>query len=141
MSIGHRSQRPPAHPMRVLIVEGNDDLRTVLADLCQVWGHGALVAGDGVQGVGMALDHVPDIAFIDVSLPNLIGFEIARRLRASPHCADVRLVALTAYASPAQRNLARDAGFRMYIEKSNLVEDISAIISAPWRHRSDPERA
>lgn len=131
MSLGHRFQRPPTHPMSVLIVEGNDDLRTVLADLCQVWGHDVRVAADGAQGVAVALEHVPDIAFIDVDLPYLLGFEIARRIRAAPHCADVRLVALTAYASPAQRILARDAGFRMYVVKSNLIEDISEIVNAP----------
>lgn len=118
-------------PARVLIIEDNDDLRIVLADLCGLWGHDVLVAGDGLTGVASALDHPPDIALIDLSLPDIDGCEVARRIRGDAKGAGVLLVALTAYCSAEQRSSAMAAGFSLYVLKSaDVAEIIAAIVAA-----------
>lgn len=115
---------------RVLIVEDNYDLRNVLADLCGIWGHEVLVAGDGLTGVASALDHPPDVALIDINLPDIDGCEVARRIRADARGAGILLVALTAYCSTEQRTAATAAGFNLYVLKSADVAEVIAAITA-----------
>lgn len=127
--------RPPAcaarrRPARVLIVEDDPDARVALRDLCRTWGHEALAAGDGLLGVELALRFPPDVALIDVGLPGIDGFEVARRIRADPRGAAVRLVALTSFASPELRDATAAAGFALHLVKPADPERLAEFIAA-----------
>jgi CheY-like chemotaxis protein len=104
-------------PRRILVVEDNTDVRDGLVELCQMWGHEVLTAGDGATGLQLALEQRPDIAFVDIGLPALDGYEVARRVRADAAGKDLLLVALTGYGSREQKALAIDSGFDHHLVK------------------------
>jgi len=101
---------------RILVIEDQADARRALQRLLQIWGHEVDVAEDGVRGVDAATANPPEIALVDVGLPGLDGYEVARRLRAAMG-KSVRLVALTGYGQPEDRERAFDAGFDMHLVK------------------------
>jgi CheY-like chemotaxis protein len=75
------------------------------------------VAADGPQGLRVALADPPDIALIDIGLPGMDGYEIARRLRDSVFGEKIRLIAVTGYGQPEDRRAALEAGFDSHIVK------------------------
>jgi two-component system, sensor histidine kinase len=105
---------PPSR--RVLVVEDNPDGRETLRLLLGLWGHQVEVAEDGLRGVQKALDWRPDVAIVDIGLPLLDGYEVARRVRARLK-GKVRLIALTAYGSPEDRAWALASGFDYHLVK------------------------
>jgi two-component system, sensor histidine kinase len=114
---------------RILIVEDNTDVRDGLVDLWQMWGHEVFTAGEGIEGVRVALGERPDIAFIDIGLPGLDGYEVARRIRASESGADLLLIALTGYGSREQKARAIESGFDHHLVKpvdTTLIADLVA---------------
>ncbi len=107
-----------AHEGRtVLLVEDNDDARDLLHALCTRWGHRVLTAASGEQALAVAEVEPVDVAVIDLGLPGIDGYEVARRLRASPTGAEIRLIALTGYGSHSARDGARRAGFDFHLVK------------------------
>jgi two-component system, sensor histidine kinase len=102
---------------RVLLVEDNADALEVLADLLSMWGHEVRAVPDGLSGVDTALSMRPDVALIDIGLPGIDGYEVARRIRADPNGRALKLVALTGYGAPEQRERASQAGFDLHITK------------------------
>jgi signal transduction histidine kinase/ActR/RegA family two-component response regulator len=109
---------PGKHEGRtVLLVEDNDDARDLLHALCTRWGHRVLTAASGEQALAVAEVEPVDVAVIDLGLPGIDGYEVARRLRASPTGAEIRLIALTGYGSHSARDGARRAGFDFHLVK------------------------
>jgi CheY-like chemotaxis protein len=105
-------------PLRVLIVEDNYDARTTLRLLLEMaYGHVVYDADDGLRGVQIALEQRPDVALIDVGLPGLNGYEVARRIREQLTPEQMCLVALTGYSSDEDRRKAEDAGFDVHLVK------------------------
>jgi len=102
---------------RVLVIEDIEDARLSLADLLEGWGCKVSVAADGPQGLRVALADPPDIALIDIGLPGMDGYEIARRLRDSVFGEKIRLIAVTGYGQPEDRRAALEAGFDSHIVK------------------------
>ncbi len=105
----------PAVSRRVLIVEDNDDARQMLRMLLERQGHEVFEAADGAEGVKMALDLRPDLSFIDIGLPIVNGYEVARLIRESTGSG--RLVALTGYGQPEDRQRSMRAGFDDHLVK------------------------
>jgi CheY-like chemotaxis protein len=101
----------------VLIVEDNDDAREMLRTLLELWHHTVEEATDGPGGIEAALRFKPEIAIIDVGLPGLDGYEVARYLRASAGVKRPLLIALTGYGSPKDALRAREAGFDAHLVK------------------------
>jgi len=101
----------------VLLVEDNDDARDLLHALCSRWGHRVLTAASGEQALAVAESEPIDAAVIDLGLPGIDGYEVARRLRASATGAGIRLIALTGYGSYSARDGARRAGFDFHLVK------------------------
>jgi PAS domain S-box-containing protein len=114
-----RSGGQPAacRPRRVLIVEDNDDAREMLRVLLTHDGHEVHEAVDGPGGLQAALTLQPDIALVDVGLPGLDGYALARSLRAHPNGQRVVLVALTGYGQPEDRRRGEEAGFDAHVVK------------------------
>ena len=103
-------------PRRIVIVEDSRDSREMLRYMLEHAGHEVHAAGDGPQGVDAALRLEPDVALIDVGLPQLDGYEVAKRIRADAS-ADMLLVALTGYGLAEDRERAIAAGFDLHLVK------------------------
>jgi CheY-like chemotaxis protein len=107
--------RETASARTVLVIDDNRDAAESLADLLRVVGHEVVVRYDGESGVTAGLDHAPDVAFVDMGLPDISGYEVAARLRAQAQ--PPLLVALTGGGSPADRRQAAEAGFDRHLTK------------------------
>jgi signal transduction histidine kinase/CheY-like chemotaxis protein len=117
----------PAAARRILIVEDNTDAREMLHTALALEGHRVLASEDGGRGIELALRHRPEIVLIDIGLPGLSGYEVARRIRTS--LGDrVKLVALTGYGQPGDRQHAREAGFDAHLVKPVGLEDLQAVL-------------
>lgn len=120
----------------VLLVEDNDDTRTVLAAKLSAMGVRVLEAADGREGVQRAIAEIPDVAIVDVGLPIMNGYELARHLRAEERTRDIGLIALTGYGQDTDRQNALAAGFDVHLVKpvrfDLLTETIERVV-APRR--------
>jgi signal transduction histidine kinase/DNA-binding response OmpR family regulator len=102
---------------RVLLVEDNIDVAETTAAMLQLAGHTVHCAADGVQALAEAQSFNPEVVLLDIGLPQLDGYQVARRLRQMPATRHARLVALTGYGLPADRQRGRDAGFDHHLLK------------------------
>ncbi len=119
----------PGPRRHILVVEDNLDAREMLRDLLQLMGHRVETAADGPGGLALALASRPEVALIDIGLPGLNGFEVARRIRAAPGGAGIRLVALTGYGQPEDRRRSREAGFDSHLVKPVEVGALTQLLS------------
>jgi CheY-like chemotaxis protein len=120
---------PTPNRPRVLIIEDNRDSRESLCWLLELAGFEVRVAADGLEGLQAALRWLPEAAVVDIGLPLLDGYEVARRVRATVGDA-VRLVALTGYGQPSDRQQALEAGFDLH-----LVKPAEAEVLLGWLRR------
>jgi CheY-like chemotaxis protein len=109
---------------RVLVVEDNEDSRATLRALLELWGHQVQEAADGVEGVRKALDWRPEAAVVDIGMPLLDGYGVARRVRAALG-SRILLVALTAYRD---RQRALEAGFDEHLVKPAEPEHLARLL-------------
>ena len=104
-------------PVHVVIVEDNDDAREALEAALRALGHHVEVAGDGLSGLDLALTTHPDVVLLDIGLPGLDGYGVARALREKCDGARPYLVAMTGYGQPEDRRRAEAAGFDTHMVK------------------------
>jgi CheY-like chemotaxis protein len=112
---------------RVLLVEDNADARQLLRLLLELEGFTVEEAADGPEGLRKALAWRPDAVVLDIGLPGLDGYAVARRLRAAfgPR---LRLIALTAYGQPGDRDRGYAAGFDHYLTKPADFEELDFLL-------------
>jgi PAS domain S-box-containing protein len=126
---------PEAPPMRVegarsiLIVEDNDDARRMLAATLTLCGHIVRAARDGSTGLALAATAAPDVALIDLALPDMDGYEVARRLRAGRGPNRIGLVAVTGFGQEEDRRRAFEAGFDAHLLKPVSAERLEQVIA------------
>jgi signal transduction histidine kinase/ActR/RegA family two-component response regulator len=125
-SAPRRTGAAPAR--RVLVVEDNSDARESLCQLLEQAGHEVADAADGPSGLEAARALRPEIALLDIGLPGLDGYEVARRLRADPATAKTFLVAVTGYGQPEDRRRAWQAGFDAHLVKPVSPERLEAVL-------------
>jgi signal transduction histidine kinase len=121
--------RPRPRPTRILVVEDNADAREALRAVLEMEGHRVAAAVDGVDGVELGAAFRPEIAFIDIALPGLDGYEVARRLRARDEGKQMLLVALSGRGQPEDRRQAQAAGFDGYLVKPVVPEQLFDVIA------------
>ena len=114
---GTEKARPAGPSLRVLVVDDNVDTVTTLAMLVQESGHEVRTAYDGAAVLEAALDYRPNLALLDVGLPGLNGFEVAKQLRQQPALKNIVLVAMTGYGQESDRQRSREAGFDHHLVK------------------------
>jgi two-component system, chemotaxis family, CheB/CheR fusion protein len=102
---------------RVLIVDDNSDIAELVAELARSLGHEVALAPDGPTALTRAASFRPNIALIDVGLPGMNGYELARRMREIPGMKDVVLIAVTGYGREEDRRTALEAGFNLHLVK------------------------
>jgi PAS domain S-box-containing protein len=115
---------------QVLLVEDNDDARESLRLLLESLGHRVVAASDGAEGLAQALRHPPEVALIDLGLPGMDGYEVARALRASPAGKAVTLIAVTGYGQAEDRQRSKEAGFDTHLVKPVSQSLLSSLIAA-----------
>jgi two-component system, sensor histidine kinase len=134
--LGTQAPRPGTLRSRhVLIVEDNRDGRETLHALLDLMGHQVETAADGIEGLAMALALRPEIVLLDIGLPGMDGYELARQLRASLG-RDIILIACTAYGRPEDRGRAFEAGFDGHLVKPLDVEALSVWLAGTTQSAS-----
>jgi len=117
---------------RILVVDDNVDSADSLAMLLRLHGHDAQVVHDGLDAVEVALRTLPEVVLLDIGLPRLNGYEVARRIRLSPQGRQTRLVAITGWGQAEDRKLSSAAGFDEHFVKPVDYERLLALLAQPW---------
>jgi CheY-like chemotaxis protein/two-component sensor histidine kinase len=120
---------PKAETRRILVVEDQDDSREMLRVVLESLGHIVLEEADGASAVKAIEREHPDVAFIDIGLPVLSGYEVARKVREQLSLDDVVLVALTGYGRAADIHAAKTAGFDSHVTKPADIQALQTILS------------
>jgi signal transduction histidine kinase/DNA-binding response OmpR family regulator len=121
--------RSTSRPTRILIVEDNEDARESLRLLLELDGHEVMAAVSGEDGLDHAQSRDFVIALVDLGLPGIDGFEVARRLRAMARGAEVRLIAISGYGQPQDRKRAQAAGFDAHLVKPVDTELLRTVLA------------
>jgi PAS domain S-box-containing protein len=108
---------PAAVPRRVLVVDDNVDAAATLDLLLRSLGHETRVAHDGMKALDIAREFRPEVILLDIGMPGLDGYEVARRLRAMNHGTSFRIIAVTGWGQDADRSKAKEAGFDVHLVK------------------------
>ena len=104
-------------PRRILVVEDNVDAAEAMQMLLEKMGHHVTVVGDGADALRVAIEVRPDVVLLDIGLPGIDGYELARRLRDAPETHAAHLVAVTGYGQQKDRDRSLEAGFDMHLVK------------------------
>jgi signal transduction histidine kinase len=107
----------PLPPLRIVVIEDQDDVRDAMQALLEGWGHRVEAAPDGKSGIDLILASRPELALVDIGMPGLDGYAVARRVRAELGPQAPRLVALTGYGREEDRERAKRAGFDSHLTK------------------------
>lgn len=125
-------------PSKTLIVDDNSDAADTLALLLQTAGHEVLVAYDGLSGVTLANDFLPDVVILDIGLPGLDGYGVAERLRQSTFHRDVVLVALSGYGQLQDTERSKQAGFDLHLVKPVEYCQLKSVLNRAWQRAVSP---
>jgi CheY-like chemotaxis protein len=109
---------------RILLIEDNRDSRQMLRMLLELNGHRVDDAADGLTGIKLAAEYAPEVALIDIGLPDVDGYAVAERIRKLLG-AQVRLIALTGYGDPEARRRTAVAGFDLHLVKPVPPEELA----------------
>ncbi|HWI38408.1 MAG TPA: ATP-binding protein [Burkholderiales bacterium] len=122
--------RPRAtKPLRVVVIEDNDDIRDSLRTLLTLWGHEVRTATDGKRGMELVRAAPPDVALVDIGLPGVSGYEVARLIRARFPSRNIRLIAVTGYGQASDRERALAAGFDVHLLKPVPPEELERALA------------
>ncbi len=129
------SDIPPPPPMRIVIVEDQKANRQMLRRMLELDGHRVWEAANASQGIDAIEQHRPELALVDIGLPDMPGYEVARRLRRDPGRQGL-LVALTGYGQATDVEAAHEAGFDAHLTKPLNMGDLARCI-ANWQRDSE----
>jgi CheY-like chemotaxis protein len=113
---------------RILVVDDNTDAAEMLAALLETLGYDVALAADGATALDVARDFAPHIALLDIGLPIMDGYEVARRLRQLEACRDTLLVAISGYGQPSDRERSRQAGFAHHLVKPVELATLTSLL-------------
>jgi len=119
----------PAPGKRVLLVDDNEDARELLGGLLELQGYQIEVASDATGALAIAERWKPEVVVLDLGLPEVDGWELARMLRQLPGLAGARIVALTGYGSEHDRVRSREAGIDVHLLKPVEISQLTRAFS------------
>jgi PAS domain S-box-containing protein len=131
------SERNAAKPLSVLVVDDNVDVANSMSVLLSMLGHVVETANDGRTALMRAPVLLPDVVFLDIGLPRMDGYAVARALRSLPMLDRTMLVACTGYGRQDDRAKTQDAGFDRHVVKPAAVEQLIDILSDAARRHQD----
>ena len=102
---------------KVLVIEDNEQNMYLVRFMLEKFGYSVIEARNGQEGLELAASHLPDLILLDIQLPVMDGYAVARALRQNPDLVNVPIVAVTSYAMPGDRESVLSAGCTGYIEK------------------------
>jgi CheY-like chemotaxis protein len=111
-----------------MLVDDNVDFATSLALLLQTLGHEVRVAHDASEALAIAVKFAPEFAFLDLGLPRVSGYELARQLRANPATERIVLIALSGWGQQQDRDRSREAGFALHLVKPIELQGVEAAL-------------
>ncbi len=117
--------------LRMLVVEDNRDASEALTMLLELFGHQVTVVADGSAAIEAARNHTFDLALVDIGLPGIDGYEVARRMRLIPRAKAMTLIALTGYGQDTDKQRALAAGFDEHLTKPVKIERLQELLSRP----------
>jgi CheY-like chemotaxis protein len=126
---------------RILLIEDHPDGREMLQALLRLWGHQVESVANGLQGIEAIRRQRPEVALIDIGLPGLDGYEVARQVRELPGGSQVLLIALTGYGQPDDRRRAFAAGFDAHLVKPVNPEELSKLLAGRGVRTESNEKA
>ena len=133
---------PPSRfpPVRILVVDDNRDAARTLGTLLGSLGATTATAFSGKEALDAIGPFKPDVVLLDLGMPDLDGYDVARLIRAKPEWADLRLIALTGWGQDADRERTRDAGFDHHVVKPIEIEHLRQLLSEgpPASRRRQP---
>lgn len=132
---GADAPRPPYPPQLILVVDDNRDAAEALGALLELDGNEVHLAHDGEAALAAAEELRPGVILLDIGLPRLDGFEVARRLRATEWGASALLLALTGWSHPEERQRSVDAGFDEHVVKPVDIEALTELLARRVRPR------
>ena len=115
---------------RILVADDNSDALESLATLLQLSGHEVFTAGNGAVALESAEQHRPEVALLDIGMPKLDGYEVARRIRAQPWGQRITLVALTGWGQDSDRRRSQEAGFDSHLVKPLDLDKLTELLAA-----------
>jgi len=124
---------PESGPRRVLVVDDDRDAAESMTVLLELWGHEVRIAYDGRDAVGLAAAYRPEAVLLDIGLPGMNGYEVARRLRALPGCENAILVAVTGYGQDEDRRRSRESGCDHHLTKPVEPAVLQSLLAAAPR--------
>lgn len=135
------AEQPDAeHPLRILVVEDDPESLQMMGALLGLWGYEPRLVPAGPAALDAVEDEMPDIVLLDLGLPGMDGFEVARRLRGRPGGDEVFIAAVTAYRGEEHQRQAREAGFDRYLMKPVDIDTLRQLLaqSNGERRNADP---
>ncbi|HET9391502.1 MAG TPA: response regulator [Steroidobacteraceae bacterium] len=127
-SVGVSAGEPPARRRRILVADDNSDALESLATLLELGGHEVYSAANGALALESAERHLPEVALLDIGMPKLDGYEVARRIRAQPWGRRITLVALTGWGQDSDRRRSGEAGFDSHLVKPLDLDKLTALL-------------
>jgi PAS domain S-box-containing protein len=122
--------------LRIVLADDNVDAAHLLGDLLQVSGHAAEIVHNGLDAVRRIVETRPDMAILDIGMPGLTGYEVARKIRTLPGLEQTVLVALTGWGGELDRRRSTAAGFDAHLTKPAGLDELSRIINEALRQKA-----
>jgi CheY-like chemotaxis protein len=129
----HGMAQPSGKVLRILTVDDNADAAETLALLLEELGHATQVVLESPRAVEAALDFDPDVMFLDIGMPLVDGFELARRVRGQPGLNHVHLAALSGWGTDEDRAKSRDAGIDRHLTKPVVMGEVTDMLESVGR--------
>jgi len=117
-------------PRRIVVADDNEDSAQSFAMLLSFSGHEVRIAHDGEQALDTMRNFRPDVAFLDIGMPLLSGYEVAEAVRAEPWGRAVKLIAVTGWGQADDKQRARTAGFDQHLVKPIDPSDVDRLLEA-----------
>jgi CheY-like chemotaxis protein len=136
---GEPAPQPAKSRLRVLVVDDNADQVQSLSTLLRLLGHDVEVASDGPAALETVERVLPDMALIDIGLPGMNGYDLARFIRERPHLSNLFLVAQTGWGQDSDRAMSEKAGFDEHVVKPVALETLERVIGRAESHRHRPQ--
>lgn len=127
-------------PLRVLVVDDNVDTVLSFSILLRSSGHDVFTANDGLIAVQVANEQHPDVVLLDIGLPGLNGYDVAKRIRQQTGGKEIVLIALTGYGQDTDRELSAQAGFNHHLVKPARLEQVKEILASAAEQRNKKAR-
>jgi signal transduction histidine kinase len=125
---GRFAQQHPGRSLRIVIIDDNEDIRDMAGAILQHLGHEVQVAASGAEGLDLVMRSQPDVVLVDIGMPGMDGYQVARKVRSELPNGKPRLVAMTGFGQAQDRQRALEAGFNAHLVKPTTQERLLRVL-------------